>query len=241
MAVMESQSLVKAVGRQFERLHTWLLPPRCLVCDEAGADRRDLCAACSAALPRLGMACPVCALPLLADCGVTRCGVCQTKPSPLSGTHAPFLYAPPIDDLLRRFKFQEELAAGRLLSQLMVEHSTRRGSSAVLVPVPLHASRLRHRGYDQAAELAKPLARAMGIPCQRLLRRRTPTQAQSELDAEARRRNVRAAFECVAPVPDHVVLVDDVMTTGATLHSAARALRVAGAGKVEAWVCARVP
>jgi predicted amidophosphoribosyltransferase len=103
---------------------------------------------------------------------------------------------------------------------------------------------LRSRGYDQALELARPVARALRIPLQaRLLVRRRATAPQSERDASARRRNVRGAFQVRvhASVPRYVVLVDDVMTTGATLHAAASALLLAGAERVDAWVCARAP
>ena len=113
-----------------------------------------------------------------------------------------------------------------------------------MIPVPLHRKRLRARGYDQALELARPLARAFELPLlgEGLLRLRS-TMAQSQLSAPARRRNVRGAFVVphASQLPAHVVLIDDVMTTGATLHAAAQALRRAGVRRVDAWVCARVP
>ena len=105
----------------------------------------------------------------------------------------------------------------------------------------LHVSRLRLRGYDQTLELARPLARRLGLPLVTGLRRVRATAAQSELDAATRRRNLRNAFVAAGSLPAHVALVDDVMTTGATLQAAARALRRAGVERVDAWVCARVP
>ena len=113
-----------------------------------------------------------------------------------------------------------------------------------LVPVPLHTGRLRERGYDQALELTRPLARRLGLPLRDdLLRRARATAAQSTLDAGQRRRNLRGAFavrgHCALPA--HVALVDDVMTTGATAHAAASALLRAGVARVDVWVCARVP
>src|SRR3546814_7526919 len=118
------------------------------------------------------------------------------------------------------------------------------GRPQALLAVPLHRARLRTRGYDQALELARPLARALVIPLlPGALVRSRATSPQSELDAARRRRNLRGAFS-VAPdtrLPAHVALVDDVMTTGATLHAAAIALRRAGVMRVDAWVCARVP
>jgi ComF family protein len=172
------------------------------------------------------------------------CGACLRTLSPLDRVHAACLYTAPIDRLLPRFKFHEDLAAGRVLSQLMSEAFASVERPDALVPVPLHVRRLRSRGYDQALELALPVARALRIPMQaRLLVRRRATAPQSERNAAARRRNVRGAF-CVrahSAVPRHVALVDDVMTTGATLHAAASALLLAGVERVDAWVCARAP
>jgi len=222
-------------------LQAWFLPSHCLLCDEAGLGFIDLCTACYDALPWLDAACIGCALPLADDRDV-RCGMCRHGGGPLASVRAAFLYQWPVDLLLRRFKFDGDLAAGRVLAQLMARRFAPRASGdQVLVPVPLHARRVRARGYDQAAELVRPLSLALGLPWRFALRRRRSTAPQSTLDAAARHRNVRGAFECVAPAPKHVVLVDDVMTTGATLHAAARVLRRAGAVKVDAWVCARVP
>ena len=240
---------LSAARRLRARLGFWLRndasrllwPSRCLVCEEAGLDGMDLCGACERALPRMGAACRGCALPLPVG-GV--CGACLRLTSPLQEVHAACLYAAPLDRLLPRFKFHDDLAAGRLLSQLMSESFAALPRPDVLVPVPLHLGRLRSRGYDQALELARPLARALDIPLRtRWLVRRRATAPQSERDAMARRRNMRNAFAvregaCVAA---HVTLIDDVMTTGATLRAAAHALRRAGALRVDAWVCARTP
>ena len=218
----------------------WLFPLRCLACGEAGAHRRDLCAACHAALPWQGPACLRCALPM-SQAGI--CGDCLQHSPPLAETHAAFDYAFPLDRLLPRLKFHGDFAAGRVLAQCMVDALAGADRPDALLPVPLHAARLRRRGYDQALELAQPLARALQVPLLAgVLRRTRATGAQSRLDAEARQRNLRKAFAVVDGVrlPAHVVLVDDVMTTGATLHAAARALRQAGVARVDAWVCARV-
>ena len=157
--------------------------------------------------------------------------------------HAACLYDFPVDRLLPRFKFHRDLAAGRLLAQLMAEAFTPLQRPQAVIALPLHRGRLRARGYDQALELARPLARALQLPLfEGALRRTRATAPQSELSAMARHRNLRGAFACdCAPLPAHVALVDDVMTTGATLHAAAKALRRAGVVRVDAWVCARVP
>ena len=219
---------------------SWLFALRCLVCGEAGADGRDLCAACRAALPWQGPACRRCALPLPHP---GTCGGCLHRPPPLAAAHAAFDYAFPLDRLLPRLKFHADFAAGRVLAQCMAERFTALPRPDAIVSVPLHRARLRRRGYDQALELAALLARALGLPLlEGALHRRKTTTAQSRLDAKARRRNLRDAFLVAsrAALPAHVALVDDVMTTGATLHAAALALRRAGVQRVDAWVCARV-
>jgi ComF family protein len=226
-------------------------PAHCLACGGRGSGGRDLCQACHAGLPWLRAACLRCALPLPGPVPLMDrlCGACMQiafdrDRAPPEAIHASFVYAPPLDRLLPRFKFHGDLAAGRLLAALMREHAPTLPRDAAIVPVPLHRTRLRGRGYDQALELAKPLAVACGLPLRDdLLRRARATAAQSRLHADQRKRNLRDAFD-VEPgrgLPGCAVLVDDVMTTGATLHSATKALRQAGVARIEAWVCARVP
>ncbi|TWH99127.1 ComF family protein [Luteimonas cucumeris] len=237
-----NQTRLRIVDGLRARVGALLWPPRCLLCGEAGASGRDLCPACAAALPWNRSACRHCALPL--PLAADACGQCLRHPPPLQEIHAALIYDFPADRLLPRLKFHGDLACGRLLSQLMIDACVDLPRPQVLVPLPLHRARLRSRGYDQALELARPLARALAIPLSdRVLRRRRDTVPQSRLDAAARRRNLRSAFAVDAAIalPDHVTLVDDVMTTGATLHAAANALHRAGVARVDAWVCARVP
>ncbi|GAB6195869.1 ComF family protein [Lysobacter xanthus] len=221
-----------------------LWPTRCLACDGPGLDGLDLCAACEATLPVAGHACLCCALPIPA--GGEVCGACLAGPTspPLTEVHAAFVYAAPLDRLLPRLKFAGDLAAGRLVAQLMTERLRGVPRPQALIPVPLHRARLRQRGFDQALELARPLGRALVVPVlDRALVRARATQEQSRLSATARRRNLKDAFQAWPrlPLPAHVALVDDVMTTGATLRAAAIALRRAGVQRVDAWVAARVP
>lgn len=231
------------LGHLFGRL--W--PGHCLVCGQTCDDgcgnpsRQDLCPACRHALPWNRSACLRCSLPL--PLPAAACGHCQRRPPPLTVARAAFRYEAPLDRLLPRLKFHDDLAAGRLLGGLMAEALADAERPDALVPLPLHRRRLRSRGFDQTLELAKPLARALALPLRDdLLVRVRETAPQSRLDAPARRRNLRRAFAVRngAAVPAHVVLIDDVMTTGATLHAAADALLRAGATRVDAWVCARV-
>lgn len=247
MSIPVNQARPPDVDGRWRRLLGGLWPGRCLACAGAGPPGRDLCEACFAALPWNRRACAQCAIPLpaVADHGAPQtCGACLGKPPPVQTTHAAFVYEAPLDRLVPRLKFHRDLAAGRLLSQLMAQGLADAARPQALLPVPLHRARLRARGYDQALELAKPLARALRLPLLpgALLRVRA-TAPQSELDATHRARNLRGAFAVVpdARLPAHIALVDDVMTTGATLYAAAIALRRAGVARVDAWVCARAP
>jgi ComF family protein len=234
------------VDNWFMRLGHVLLPLRCLVCGEAGVDGHDLCTDCQRALPWNHSACSRCGLPMPEP--VPACGRCLKKPPPLDRTLAAFHYGFPVDSLLPRFKFHHDLAAGRELAEamriaLVGSASTGGDRPQALVAVPLHAKRLRQRGYNQALELARPLARALAIPLlYDGLNRIRNIAPQSGLGALARRRNPRGAFAVGSDtLPEHVALVDDVMTTGATLHECARVLKNAGVQRVDAWVAARVP
>ena len=238
-----------AVGADASRLIDRLWPARCLVCGERGRQWRDLCGACARSLPWNRHACLRCAMPLPlplppAAAAAVVCGDCLRHPPPLAQAHAAFVYARPLDRLLPRFKFHGDLAAGRLLAQLALDAFTACDRPDALLAIPLHRARLRARGYDQALELARPLARALRIPLRHdALFRLRATAPQSRLDAPQRRRNLRDAFsiaEGAKALPAHVVLVDDVMTTGATLHAAAKTLRRAGVERIDAWICARV-
>jgi len=200
----------------------------------------DLCVACIADLPANKNRCRRCALPLAIDASI--CGDCLRRPPPFTAAFAPFRYGYPLDALIMRFKFGRDLASGNALAQLWLDHASAAERPQAIVPVPLHLSRLRERGYDQALELAAPIALALGLPlADALLRRERATSPQTELDARARRRNVRGAFAVTDTPPAHVALFDDVMTTGATLRECARMLVRAGAQRVDVWALARAP
>ena len=240
---------VKSVDGIWARLQRVVLPPHCLLCGDDGAAGHDLCSACATGLVRNRICCPRCALPLQVP--APACGECLQRQPPFESAFAPFLYAHPLDLLMTRLKFGRSLAAGRVLSGLWDEAVAELAPArpTLFVPVPLHRSRLRERGYNQAVELLRPLARSLRIPlADSLLARTRPTPAQANLDAPARRRNLRGAFEFHAaalegtvPASVHVALVDDVMTTGATLRECARVLRRAGIGRVDVWALARAP
>jgi ComF family protein len=223
-------------------LQRFVLPLRCLLCNARGEHDIDLCNACAAELPRNGSCCARCALPLATPAAL--CGECQRSQPPWDSAWAPFRYGWPLDRLESRYKFSSDLAAGRVLSMLWQREPQPPRLPQLLLTVPLHRSRLRRRGYNQALELARPLASKLGVPLSHdaLLRRRSTT-AQTELDAVARRRNVHGAFALREGVtlPAHVAILDDVMTTGATLAECVRVLRRAGVQQVDVWALARAP
>jgi len=237
-------NLKHRVVNGWRRLQFALLPPHCLLCGQAGSDERDLCAACAADLVRNRVCCPRCALPLQTPAPL--CGECLHRAPPFATAIAPFVYASPLDQLVMRLKFGCSLAAGRVLSELWLDAlgSMPPMQPQALIPVPLHADRLRERGYNQALELARPLARMFAIPLRDdVLARTRTTPAQSNLDAIERRKNLRGAFSVVegATLPEHVAVVDDVMTTGATLHECTLTLLRAGVARVDVWALARAP
>jgi ComF family protein len=232
----------EVLRQHLKALASWVLPWRCLLCGAAGATGIDLCAACADELPRNRICCARCALPLATPAAL--CGECQRRTPPWDAAWAPFRYGWPLDRLEGRYKFGADLAAGRVLSTLWLREAPPLSLPCWLLSVPLHRSRLRQRGYNQALELARPLARGLGVPLRHdVLQRLRRTEAQTELDAISRRRNVRGAFVLRSGVtlPDHVAILDDVMTTGATLAECTRVLKRAGVQQVDVWALARAP
>ena len=226
----------------WRRLQRFVLPLRCLLCNAAGDHDLDLCSACAVELPRNHSCCARCALPLAIPAAF--CGECQRSLPPWDTAWAPFRYGWPLDRLESRYKCSSDLAAGRMLSELWQREPPPPRLPQLLLTVPLHRSRLRRRGYNQALELARPLARKLGVPLSHdALLRRHSTTAQTELDAVARRRNVHGAFALRDGItlPAHVAVLDDVMTTGATLAECTRVLRRAGVKQVDVWALARAP
>lgn len=215
----------------------------CVLCGDDGADGLDLCHDCRQELPSVATRCPRCAIPLPSEhLPDSLCGHCQIEPPAFQRCLTPFSYAAPLDHLLQELKFNSRLALARSLGLLMADwlqqHLTKPPER--IIPVPLHANRLRERGFNQSLELARPIARRLKLPldihsCQRL--RNTPPQA--DLSARHRHSNIKGAFGITGEVTGRIAIVDDVMTTGSTLQEMSRSLLNAGAAEVEVWVCAR--
>jgi len=216
------------------------LPQNCAFC-AAPCGNLLVCVACQAGLPRIAGACRVCALPVP---GGAICGACVARPPPFAAAFAAFAYDFPLDRLLHAFKYGGRLAHAEFFAEALSAAVALRPPDMrwpdALVALPLAPSRQRARGFDQSAEIARRVARRTGVPMMPGLRRTRDTPAQAALPWKDRARNVRGAFAADPSLRGmRIAIVDDVMTTGATLAEAAGAALRAGARGVEAWAVAR--
>jgi ComF family protein len=213
-----------------------LLTQDCLLCG-AASGVRPVCDDCDEALPAIGAACPGCAIPLPQE-GI--CGQCLSRPFAFDDAVACFEYRFPLDRLVQRFKFGGDLALGRWLA-MRLAHRVSNACPDLVVAPPLTRARLTERGFNQALEIAKVVARRRRARCDiSAIRRVRDTAPQPGLGRRERRANLRDAFRCDRDVKGlHVAVVDDVMTTGATIDAMACALKQAGAARVSAWSVAR--
>jgi ComF family protein len=211
----------------------------CLLCGAAAGDR-VICDACAQGLPMHTGGCARCAV-ALEQPGV--CGECLRRTPSFDGACAIFEYRFPVDRLIHRFKFAADLAVGRWLSVQLADRMLEEPRPDLIVAPPLTPERLRRRGFNQAVEIAKVMATRLRVPCAIAgLEKVRETAPQPGLGRRQRRANLRRAFRCRLRLSgEHVALIDDVMTTGATADALARVLKAAGAGRVSVWAVARTP
>jgi len=225
-----------------------LLPPRCHICNQVlmAADPLHLCSGCQSSLPLLGSPfCTHCGIPFIGAGDDHTCGRCITVPPPYTAARAALHYESSCRDLIHAFKYQKKshlrLPLGLLTARLLSSFAAAQNPD-FLVPVPLHISRLRNRGFNQAVLLGEVLSRQWHIPLLRQgLKRTRATTPQMELSRTERLTNLRGAFvvtDAATIANRRIMLVDDVFTTGSTLAECAQVLRQAGCLQVSATTVA---
>lgn len=240
-------------GRSFlDRLSYSWLPGLCVLCNMDSGRNLDMCSVCEHDLPRLGHHCKICAAPLPSP---GHCGICLQRRPAFTETLTPYLYLAPLNRLLWHFKFNGDLAVGRVLANLLAQHLRALDLHALaadppdlIVPVPLHWRRKLARGFNQSHELAVIVGKLLDIPVRsNLLRRITHTSPQQGLGRQERRRNVKQAFalptiRAEQQIKDQsIAIVDDIVTTASTADALARLLLNSGAARVQIWAVARTP
>ncbi|MFK7885739.1 MAG: ComF family protein [Gammaproteobacteria bacterium] len=213
---------------------------RCVVCDDP-APCNTLCAHCAASFKRIRWPCSRCGLPRRQR--HAPCGSCLIHTPEWDAAASAFAYHFPVDYLLKRAKFRGRAADLEALATKSAEHFATAPSrhADMILPVPLHWRRRWQRGFNQAEELARPIAEQLGLALvTTALKRVRATKAQSHLHTDDRAVNLHRAFACRTSLAGaSIIIFDDVMTTGATLGAATRAANAAGAQHVCVWTCAR--
>jgi ComF family protein len=206
-------------------------------------ERIDLCAACYHALEKMEDQCYCCAKPFAIHSSTPRlCGKCQKNPPAFNKTYSPFIHQGAIRYLINQLKFKGAYKNSRLLGLLLANYLEKNAElPGLIIPVPLHSNRYKQRGFNQTHEIAKTIAKELDLAidiscCQRI--KNTPHQIS--LTAKQRRKNIKNAFQVTKlPKVNHIAILDDVMTTGATANELARRLKIAGVNRVDVWLCAR--
>ncbi|MBM9887696.1 MULTISPECIES: ComF family protein [Deefgea] len=218
----------------------YIAPHQCILC--AAPSSAALCTACYPSLPRweASNSCPRCGH---INTQGHLCGACQTAPPAFDRTYAAFLYTEPISSLIQAAKFANRWSLLPPLGAYLAQITPEEQRPNRLIALPLHPARLRERGFNQAVEIARPIAKLHQLPLEiDTLQRIKNTEHQARLNANARWQNMRGAFVYSGNLTgQRVAIIDDVMTSGASLNAAAKALKLAGAIEVQAWVVARTP
>ncbi|PWQ99023.1 ComF family protein [Leucothrix arctica] len=223
-----------------------LFTPSCLLCDascsETGNAGISLCMGCQQDLPWILHSCNGCALPIEST-ELDYCSACQQSPW-LSDQVICFVhYASPVDYLIKKMKFGHKLSAAKVLGRLMAQQIVQGDFELpdAILPVPLHKKRLRSRGFNQAQELYREINKTVAIPLLKGVERTIYTEAQTLVKGDERAKNLRGVFSVKlgSTVPKHVVILDDVVTTGATSNELSKVLKAAGVEKVTVWAVAR--
>lgn len=220
----------------------------CVACLAPGATG-GLCHHCIGRLPTNRLACRCCAMPLPDTAQQDAlCGECLADLPPFQSAVAPWLYRFPVDQIIGRYKYRQQLSVGHGLVRAFVDHMEQQLAAhperrpELLVPTPMHPQRQRRRGFNQAEDIAELLSERLGIPWTiTLVQRSRSTPSQSGLNRQQRQTNLKGLFQATGRSPQRVAIIDDVMTTGATARALSQVLRNAGAREIQVWTLARTP
>ena len=220
-------------------LEKWLLPPTCVITHES-TELYDLSERALNSLTKPEEVCPRCCEPSV---NAEMCGACITKPPSFDRTQVGYYFAEPLSQLIYDLKYHQQSANARLLAEVVAEYFDTANIEA-LVPVPIHPLRRRTRGYNQAELIARALGKLLEIPVLSLdLKRVKDTPSQTHLTAKQRHQNLTKAFQMEANGSDklnRIALIDDVITTGATMQALAKLIRTkTGVNHIEAWAIAK--
>lgn len=211
---------------------------QCLICNNKSNQYQTLCRGCESLLSHPAYYCNQCGVELQTDQPI--CGTCLISPPQFSQTYFVCAYQPPVDKWVMALKFGQKILFSKLFAELMLPLLKDIENQYVLMPVPLHKSRLRNRGYNQAYEIAKELAKLSNRALDKSLVRNKKTEMQAQLKFNQRAKNVKNAFGLKEELThSHIILVDDVMTSGNTLKECAKILIKAGAKDVKVLVFAK--
>ncbi len=222
-----------------DRLFDWILPHYCPLCSQPSP--QFLCAPCFKGLPRITHCCTVCSLPLVAgDRDV--CGECQKQPPAFDRITAAFSFESPIGHFINQFKHKGKFDSLPLMVEGLLNRIDKANSPDLITSVPLHWATLLRRGFNQSEIIGRLLAKRLNLSYRKVAGKRVRTSKQQTLSRRERLSNLRKAFRLRTDVTDkYIVLVDDVVTTGATAETLARLLKKHGARRVDVWALARTP
>lgn len=228
------QKLAKSITQWFA------IPTVCVLCQHQHSRPLAICTSCTARLTRLEHPCQYCNLPL-PNADFPVCGQCLREKPAFDRVLTHYCYTEPLRTILHQYKYVNALHLRTFLVQLMLEAFDQNAAKAdCIMPIPLHRKRMQQRGFNQAAELAKLLSKNTHIPydatvCKKI----TNTAPQVGLTAKQRQTNLRHSFMAKSSPYEHVLLIDDLITTGSTANEMARTLKQQGVKRVDVWCCAR--
>lgn len=245
-----------------KKISARFFPHICVLCGRFSHRPHDLCEPCLRDLPYSSHACSICARPSAAIFAehlskslskslsiphlLSICEICSSCPPSFDSSYALFLYQFPITKLIMNLKFGHSLTNARLFGEILYQkiHSEWYHNKTLpecIIPMPLHSQRLKERGFNQALEIARPIAKSLRLPIEyKQCHRIKTTAAQATLAAQNRRRNIKNAFHIDGQLNyQYVAVLDDVITTGQTMNEFCNTLKLAGIQKIDVWCCAR--